>query len=37
MKTLDGCTSTVDPDDPHTITWTSPRGRTHPCHDHDGA
>ena len=37
LKTHGGWSCTVDPDDPHTITWTTPRGRTHICRDHDGA
>jgi Domain of unknown function (DUF222) len=37
LKTHGGWTCVVDEDDPHTIIWTSPRGRVHVCRDHDGA
>jgi hypothetical protein len=36
-KTHLGWTPTPHPNDPHTITWTSPHGLTYTVHDHDGA
>jgi hypothetical protein len=37
LKTHGGWTAEVDPEDPHTIVWTTPRGRVHFTRDHDGA
>jgi hypothetical protein len=37
IRTHLGWQATVDPDDPHTITWTSPHGLTFTVEDHHGA
>ena len=37
LRTHLNWTPVTDPHDPHTITWTSPHGRTYIVHDHQGA
>jgi hypothetical protein len=37
IKTHGGWQCEVDPADPHTMIWTTARGRVHICRDHDGA
>lgn len=37
IRTHLGWTAVADPQDPHTIAWTSPHGRTYIVHDHEGA
>ena len=37
IRTHLGWTAVADTQDPHTIAWTSPHGRTYIVHDHEGA